>query len=65
VARPETVETVYDPPCHSCMVQGTKQGQGSSKNPERMDIREQMLGETGRRQWNKDQRLKEAAMSEE
>jgi hypothetical protein len=34
-------------------------------NPERRDVREETSDETGRHQWNKGPRLKEAATSEE
>jgi hypothetical protein len=41
------------------------QGQGYAKNPERTNIQEETLGETGRHQWYKDPRLKEATTSKE
>jgi hypothetical protein len=42
-----------------------KARQGCTKNPERTEIREETVGETGRHQWGKEPRLKGAAMSEE
>jgi hypothetical protein len=39
------------------------QGQGCKRNLERMDIREEMSGETRRHQWHKEQRLQGAATS--
>lgn len=43
----------------------TRQGQGCTKNPENMDIWEEMLGEAGRHHWKKEPRLKGATVSEE
>jgi hypothetical protein len=44
---------------------GIRQGQSCTKNPERMDVWEETSGKTGRHQWNKGLRLKEATTSEE
>jgi hypothetical protein len=37
----------------------------TTKKPERMDVREKTSSKTGRHQWNKGPRLKEATMCEE
>jgi hypothetical protein len=46
------------------MVIRDKARTGCTKNPDRTDIREETSGETGRPQWNKEPRLKEATVSE-
>jgi hypothetical protein len=57
-----------DPLGHSCTAKGTwlllrRQGQGCTKNPERTDVQEETLGETGRHHCNKGPTHETAATS--
>jgi hypothetical protein len=46
------------------MTEKSDQGQGCTKNPEKMNVREETSGKTGRHQWTKEPRLKGTTMSE-